>query len=84
VAVNRDDVFLEADSISNHITSISEANAGTTGALEHLEFDATPVQTTITDDADTVTVKLKPLSRPAKTAAPSPTRPAWWTPPASR
>jgi len=59
VAVNRDDVFLEADSISNHITSISEANAGTTGALEHLEFDATPVQTTITDDADTVTVKLE-------------------------
>jgi hypothetical protein len=57
VAVNRDDVFLEADSISNHITSISEANAGTTGALEHLEFDATPVQTTITDDADTVTVQ---------------------------
>ncbi|MDH1291573.1 hypothetical protein N5C43_09920, partial [Comamonas terrigena] len=31
----------------------------TTGALEHLEFDATPVQTTITDDADTVTVKLE-------------------------
>ena len=58
VAVDRDDVFLEADSISNHIESISEANAGTTGALEHLEFDATPVQTTITDDADTVTVQL--------------------------
>ena len=57
--MNRDDVFLEADSISNHIESISEANAGTTGALEHLEFDATPVQTTITDDVDTVTVKLE-------------------------
>jgi hypothetical protein len=58
VAVDRDDVYLEDDSISNAIKTVSEANAGQAGAFEKLEADTTPVKTTITDDVDVVTVRL--------------------------
>ncbi|QPN65983.1 immunoglobulin-like domain-containing protein [Synechococcus sp. CBW1006] len=58
VAVNRDDVYREADSISNSIASVVEANAGGLGAFENLVADQTEVSTTITDDSDAVTVKL--------------------------
>nr|WP_207388749.1 immunoglobulin-like domain-containing protein [Stutzerimonas kirkiae] len=57
-AVNRDDVYLENDSIANAITGVSEANAGQPGALENLGFDSTAVSTEILDDSDPVTVKL--------------------------
>ncbi|EEF78887.1 retention module-containing protein [Methylophaga thiooxydans] len=58
VAVERDDVYLETDSIDNSITSVSEANAGSDGAFENLGYDASTVSTTITDDSDAVTATL--------------------------
>ncbi|NMG00447.1 retention module-containing protein [Aromatoleum toluolicum] len=58
VAVNRDDVYLETDSISRSIANVSEANAGTVGAFESLTFSNTPATTTIVDDSDAVTVRL--------------------------
>ncbi|MBD9446917.1 DUF5801 repeats-in-toxin domain-containing protein [Rhizobium sp. RHZ01] len=61
VAVNRDDVYREVDSVSNHIVTVVEANAGTTGAFENLQADTTPVTTTITDDTDVVKVVLTAL-----------------------
>ncbi|WP_273149904.1 DUF5801 repeats-in-toxin domain-containing protein [Methylophaga thiooxydans] len=58
VAVERDDVYLETDSIDNSITSVTEANAGSDGAFENLGYDASTVSTTITDDSDAVTATL--------------------------
>jgi hypothetical protein len=58
VAVNRDDPYLETDSITNRITGVTEANAGQLGAFENLTFDGTVVSTAILDDADTTTVSL--------------------------
>src|SRR5690606_13658771 len=40
------------------ITAISEDNAGSPGAFEHLTFDGGAVTTTIQDTVDTVTVHL--------------------------
>ncbi|ODT80474.1 MAG: hypothetical protein ABS76_16195 [Pelagibacterium sp. SCN 64-44] len=58
VPVNRDDVYKETDSISNHITMVEEANAGQPGAFEKLEYSTAPVATTILDDEDIVTATL--------------------------
>ena len=58
VAVERDDVNLETDSIDNSITGVTEANAGSDGAFENLGYDASTVSTTITDDSDAVTATL--------------------------
>lgn len=61
IAVNRDDVYLEDDSISVAIIGVSEANAGTIGALEYLSFDNTPAVTEILDDEDPTTFTLKAM-----------------------
>jgi hypothetical protein len=58
VPVNRDDVFVEDDEITNAIKSVTEDNAGTDGAFENLQADKTGVSTTINDDVDTVTATL--------------------------
>ncbi len=58
VPVNRDDVWLEVDAITNRIASATEANAGTTGAFESLTFDDSLVSTQILDDTDPVTVGI--------------------------
>ncbi len=54
VAVNRDDVYKEEDSISNHIVSVQEAGRG----LESLTFDDAVQKTIINDDEDAVTATL--------------------------
>lgn len=56
--VNRDDVWLEVDAITNRIASATEANAGTPGAFENLTFDDSLVSTQILDDVDPVTVGI--------------------------
>ncbi|MCT7584149.1 hypothetical protein N5U55_08515, partial [Aliarcobacter butzleri] len=53
VAVNRDDVYKETDSISNKIKSVSGGES-----FEKLVPSETSVTTTITDDEDTTTVVL--------------------------
>ena len=58
VPVNRDDVWLEVDAITNRIASATEANAGTPGAFESLTFDDSLVSTEILDDVDPVTVGI--------------------------
>lgn len=58
VPVNRDDVWLEVDAITNRIASATEANAGTPGAFENLTFDDSLVSTEILDDVDPVTVGI--------------------------
>jgi hypothetical protein len=58
VPVNRDDVWVEVDAITNRIASATEANAGTPGAFENLTFDDSQVSTQILDDVDPVTVGI--------------------------
>ncbi|MGE8516302.1 MAG: retention module-containing protein, partial [Alcaligenes nematophilus] len=56
--VNRDDVFVETDAITNAITDIDEANAGQTGAFENLTYDGSDVTTAVLDDTDEVIATL--------------------------
>ncbi len=58
VPVNRDDVWVEIDAITNSIASATEANSGSPGAFESLTFDGSTVSTTILDDVDPVTVGI--------------------------
>lgn len=58
IPVNRDDVWVEIDAITNRITNAVEANAGTPGAFESLTFDDTEVSTAILDDVDPVVVGI--------------------------
>lgn len=58
VPVNRDDVWVETDAITNSIASATEANSGSSGAFESLTFDGSTVSTTILDDVDPVTVGI--------------------------
>jgi hypothetical protein len=58
VPVNRDDVWVETDAITNSIASVTEANSGSLGAFENLTFDGSTVSTTILDDVDPVTVGI--------------------------
>ena len=58
VPVNRDDVWVEVDAITNSIASVAEANAGTPGAFESLSFDGSTVSTAVLDDVDPVTVGI--------------------------
>ena len=58
VPVNLDDVYLDTDYITNSITSISEANAGSEGAFEDIGFDGSTVSTTVVDDNDPTSVIL--------------------------
>ncbi|MDR3004994.1 MAG: retention module-containing protein, partial [Acidovorax sp.] len=58
VPVDRDDVYVEKDSISNQIKTISEANEGQAGAFENLVADKTPVTTEILDDSDPVFAQI--------------------------
>src|SRR5690606_14788907 len=58
VPVQGDDPYIDPETISNAITAISEDNAGSPGAFEHLTFDGGAVTTTIQDTVDTVTVHL--------------------------
>ena len=53
-----DDVYLDGETVVNHIVSAVEANAGTPGALENLVVDDTPVSTVVSDTIDNVTVSL--------------------------
>ncbi len=56
--MNRDDVWVEVDAITNSIASIVETNVGTSGAFESLSFDGSTVNTVVLDDVDPVTVKI--------------------------
>ena len=58
VPVNRDDVWIETDAITNSIASATEANSGSSGAFESLTFDGSTVSTAILDDVDPVTVGI--------------------------
>jgi len=58
VPVNRDDVWVEIDAITNSIASATEANSGSPGAFESLTFDGSTVSTAILDDVDPVTVGI--------------------------
>lgn len=58
VPVNRDDVWVEIDAITNRIASATEDNAGTPGAFESLTFDDSLVSTEILDDVDPVVVGI--------------------------
>ena len=58
VPVERDDVWVEIDAITNSIESIEEENTGSPGAFESLTFDDTEVSTDVLDDVDTVTVGI--------------------------
>lgn len=58
VPVDRDDVWVEVDAITNRIASATEDNAGTPGAFENLTFDDSLVSTEILDDVDPVTVGI--------------------------
>ncbi len=58
VPVNRDDVWVETDAITNSIASATEANSGSPGAFESLTFDGSTVSTAILDDVDPVTVGI--------------------------
>jgi len=58
IPVNRDDVWVEIDAITNRITDAVEDNAGTPGAFESLTFDDTEVSTAILDDVDPVVVGI--------------------------
>jgi hypothetical protein len=58
VPVNRDDVWVEIDAITNSIASVIEANSGSTGAFESLSFDSSAVSTAVLDDVDPVTVGI--------------------------
>ena len=58
VPVDRDDVWVETDAITNSIASVTEANSGTSGAFESLTFDGSTVSTAILDDVDPVTVGI--------------------------
>jgi len=58
VPVNRDDVWIETDAITNSIASVTEANSGSLGAFENLTFDGSTVSTAILDDVDPVTVGI--------------------------
>jgi hypothetical protein len=58
VPVNRDDVWVETDAITNSIASVAEANSGSPGAFESLSFDDSIVSTDILDDVDPVTVGI--------------------------
>src|SRR5690606_4544825 len=55
VPVQGDDVYIDPSQMVNAITGISEANAGTPGSFENLNFNNTPVRTAIEDTLDTVT-----------------------------
>src|SRR5699024_9730466 len=57
-AVQGDDVYIDAETITNAITAVVEANSGDQGALENLGYDSTQVSTEVSDTIDTVTVKL--------------------------
>ncbi|WP_323752054.1 DUF5801 repeats-in-toxin domain-containing protein [Marinobacter sp.] len=54
VAVQGDDVYIDGNTVSNEITSVSEANAGVSSSFEDLDFDGTAVQTEINDTIDPV------------------------------
>ncbi|MBK1872024.1 VCBS domain-containing protein [Marinobacter sp. 1-3A] len=54
VAVQGDDVYIDGETVSNEITSVSEANAGSAGSFENLDFDGAPVQTVVKDTIDPV------------------------------
>ncbi|QLF94319.1 retention module-containing protein [Pseudomonas sp. ABC1] len=58
VPVQGDDVYVDNEVVSNAITGISEANAGTPGSFEKLDYDSTGVSTTINDTIDTVYAKI--------------------------
>lgn len=58
IDVNRDDVFVEDDAITNAIESVTESDEGEVGAFESLQADNTEVSTDINDDEDTVTATL--------------------------
>jgi hypothetical protein len=58
VPVNRDDVWVEIDALTNSIASATEANSGSPGAFESLTFDGSTVSTAILDDVDPVTVGI--------------------------
>ncbi|MGB3877111.1 MAG: DUF5801 repeats-in-toxin domain-containing protein [Shinella zoogloeoides] len=54
ITVDRDDVYKEADSVSNSISSVKSGG----GEYESLVLNPEPVSTTITDDSDPVTATL--------------------------
>ncbi len=58
IPVNRDDVWVEIDAITNQISSAVETNAGTPGAFESLSFNDAIVSTQILDDVDPVVVGI--------------------------
>ncbi|UJW83980.1 DUF5801 repeats-in-toxin domain-containing protein [Devosia sp. SL43] len=58
VPFSEDDVYVEADTVSDFIRTAVQANANAVGAFEQLQADQTPAVTTIVDDQDVVTVKL--------------------------
>ena len=58
-AIQGDDVYVDGETIANHIVSAVEANAGTPGSRENLHPAAnTSVSTTITDTIDAVSAHL--------------------------
>ncbi|WP_309043112.1 immunoglobulin-like domain-containing protein [Marinobacter sediminicola] len=58
VPVQGDDVYIDAETISNAISAVVEVDAGTAGAFENLTFDGTAVDTLVSDTTDTVTATL--------------------------
>ncbi|WP_298723697.1 immunoglobulin-like domain-containing protein, partial [uncultured Oceanisphaera sp.] len=62
VAVQGDDVYVDGATVSNVITAISEANAGTAGSLESLSFDDASVDTVVSDSTDTTTLTFADVS----------------------
>ncbi|MFD1007728.1 immunoglobulin-like domain-containing protein [Oceanisphaera ostreae] len=59
VPVQGDDVYVDGETLSNNITSVTEANAGTAGSFEQIDFDSTHiVSTTVSDTTDTTSISL--------------------------
>ncbi|MGB5854240.1 MAG: retention module-containing protein, partial [Oceanisphaera sp.] len=51
-AVQGDDVYVDGETVSQAITGVSEAGAGTPGSFENLTFNGTAVDTVISDTED--------------------------------
>ncbi|MFD1009138.1 retention module-containing protein, partial [Oceanisphaera ostreae] len=61
-AVQGDDVYVDGETVSQAITGVSEAGAGTPGSFENLTFNGTAVDTEIADTLNTTTLTLNDVT----------------------
>ncbi|MFD1007226.1 immunoglobulin-like domain-containing protein, partial [Oceanisphaera ostreae] len=58
VPVQGDDVYVDGETLSNNITSVTETNGGTAGSFEDLGFKPDAVETVVSDTTDTTSISL--------------------------